>query len=401
MSEIVDKEIVKELAQSDAAALAALDVPEQEEVPSPAPEKKEDALATKEESETPAVETSKAPEEDIKPRPHARQETHRDFDALKDIIKDERAQREEAQKKSKELEEKLGSLEKEYKGKVITPEMEKDYESLRELRRTIQIENDPEFRAKYDTKLGEINLRALGILRGEKMSAQVEKFIADNGGIIAMYGSTQQMPRPYQDQTYREFIEETLGGKLTGISKARFEQALASALDLKDEMSREIELAKTKGSERQKEKQKELEEQFRTAADATRKSFGKMAEKLEYPKDASKEDRVKIDQHNKRVEAAERAFSEYMKSGNDPAKLAEVMAKAAHSQMVLEEMQSKDADLEERNKRIKELEKKVEDMKKSGATGKFTAAPPPDNKQDTGKLLSDAQALEIAFSGKQ
>lgn len=402
MSEIVDKEIVKELVQSDVQALAALDAPEQQETP-PAEEKKDaDKVDTTPEPEEKKVEPElKAPEEDIKPRPHARQETHRDFDALKDIIKDERKQREEAQRKSKESEEKLASLEKEYKSKVITPEMEKDYEDLREMRRTFQIENDPEFRAKYESKSKEIDQRALGVLRGENISPAVEKFITDSGGVLAMYNSSAQMPRPYQDQTFREFIENTLMGKLYGISRSRFEQAIASGMDLKDEMSREIAEAKTKGSERQKQKQQELEEQFKTSAETTRKSFGKMAEKMDYPANATKEERVKVDQHNERVAKAEKAFSEYMKSGNDPSKLAEVMAKAAHSQILMEEMQSRDADLEERDKRIKELEKKIEDIKKSGATGTRSSSAPTANQPPAGKFMNDAQALEQAFPGKQ
>lgn len=404
-----DSKLNEKLAQSDEAALATMEPiaevkPEEDKLPRRAEEiikEKEEVPEVKE----PAKEEQKAGETDeefdarveaIQPKKGAHPDTAKGYAALRAVIKEERARAQKEEKSRKELEGKLASLETEYKEKMITPEMETEIAELKEMRRQYQIEKDPEFQAKYSSKLAEIDQRAISILSASGMQPDLQKFITDNGGVIAMYNSTKSMPEgnPYSGQTHQQFIENVILPKLPAIQQTRLQQAIGAGMDLRDEMGREIEFVKTHGSELQQKRQKELEALFKQSAEATRKSFGKMAEKWDILESDSPEEKAKKEKHNKRVEKAEAAFTEYMKDGSkNPAKVAEALVRASQSQYLMEEAAEKDETIAARDKKIAELEERLEKVKGSASTGKPNNAPAPDSKPIPGKLLSDDEAL--------
>lgn len=408
-----DSNLNQQLAASDAEALAALDAPEvvapveepvTVEVPVdttvPAPPESE----VKPDAPTAADDDDKALDEELdklQPRKGAHPNTFKMAEVLRGVIKRERAERKLEAAARKDAESKLASVETEYKGKAITPEIESELKDLRELRREVQLESDPEFQQKFLNKKTEIDREALSVLRNEKLTPELEKFITDNGGVVAMYHSTKQMPPPYQSDTHSSFISSTLMDKLSPVGGRIFLDSLVAGAKLREAMSREIEDIKKNGSERQKQKQQEIQDAFNKSAQETRKSFGKMAEKWDVPVTASKEEKAKIDKHNARVEKAEALFQDYVSSGSkNPAKVAEALAKAAQSQYLMEEAEEKDLELAARDAKIKELEDRLTKIKASGSTGKSSSAPAPSSKPEPGKIMSDAEAFAEFEKGK-
>lgn len=422
--EPADADLSARLAAEDAAALAELDEP-----PVDIPDRakidldKEEAAAVSPETvpavpevpvtEAPPTTPESKPEskpdadldaalDEIQPKKNAHPNTHKGYEALKEVAKKEREKFRAAEKARKELEDKYSSLETEYKGKVITPELEIEIKELRELRRDFHIENDPEFREKYNTKLAELDNRSINILKSSGLTAGWEKFISDNGGVVVMYTSTKPMPEGvYSEQTQQQFIKDTLMPKLDPVQKDRLMRSISSGLDLRDDMSREIEQAKTQGSEHQKKRQLEIETKFNESITQARTSFGPRAQKMDYPIDATKEDRARIDKHNGRVKKAEEAIAEYIREGKNPSKLGRALAEAAHSQILLEELADKDVELEAQKKISSDLREKLDKIKGSGSTGRPSAAPAPGPaKPEPGKPMSDEQAFAEWEKGK-
>lgn len=402
MNEVVENEVKQELVQSDAEALAGLtaELKSEPEIKEPVKEKTEEAPALAEEKKE---EAPKKPEDEIAPRPHARQETHRDFDALKTIIKTEREEREKAQKEAQEAKASLTKLETEYKGKVITKEWEEEFNQLRELRREVQLENDPEFRKEWDGKLEDVDTRAIGLLRTCNLTSDIEKNIIESGGIVAMSISPKLMTLPqFSTMTQSDFVEEKILPNLgSNIQRRRLEGIIGEGISLREQMSREIEQVKTQGSEKQKLRQKDIQDKFNSSVLATREQLGEMAKKIDYPKDATTEQKKKVDKHNALVDKAEKFFNEYMSEGStNPAKLADAFTRAAASFALTDKLLDEQANVAEKDQRIKELEEKLEKIKASGATGKESTAPPPSSKPDPNRLMTDAEALAEAFGKK-
>lgn len=397
-----DADLNARLAREDDAALAELDAPV-EEIPARAkvPDEEEDVTPPPDVPAPPEAKVEEKKEEnldsdldEIQPKKHAHPNTHKGYEALKGIIKETRTELRAEKAARQEFEQKFTALETEYKGKVITPELEKELTELRAIRREDRPEDDPQFQKEFVAPIAEISTRALRILEVENLSPEMKDFIVKSGGVIAMCNSSRQMPAPYSGQTFREFICNTLAGKLSPVGQTRFNQAIATGMDRLDDMNHEIELAKKGGSERQQKRQQDIQEQFNKAVLDTRASLGKMGEKMDYPPNASKDDKALIDKHNARVKKGEDLVTEYIKEGKNPTKVAEALVRAAQSQILVEELQDKDADLAKKDQKIKELEEKLEKIKGSGSTGRVSSAPPPSSKPQTGKILTDAEALE-------
>lgn len=335
---------------------------------------------------------------DVQLKPSSHPKTKEAFERTKSEIKEYRELAKEAQRQAKESEEKLSKLETEYKGKVITPEIEQELTELRERRREFHIEQDPEFRAKYSTKLQQIDERALGILVATQLPPAWAKFITDNGGVVAMSSSAKQMPAgKFENQTYQQFIEDTLMPRMPEIQQTRLKNSIAAGMDLRDEMSREIEHAKSHGSELQQKRQKDIQDKFEAAVRTTRSKLGKMAEKWEYPADATKEQRESVDKHNARQEKAAKAFEDFLKNGKNPEKVAEFMVLAAQSEYLMEANQDFEAEREALNKKVLDLEGRLKKVKGSASHGRENNAPPPSTAPKDIKKMSDEDAFNQEF----
>lgn len=406
-------EIIQDLEASDAQALAELQVTvEKEEAAAKegAPPEEGKVESPQVEKETPAPPESKVaeekyPEDEIKPRPHARQETHRDFDALKEIAKKERTEKEGLAKSLREASEKLASLETDFKTKAITPEIEAQLKEYKDLRSTLFAEQ--EVGSQYAERLQSVDSRAMGILAASAgpngIKPDLQEFIVGRGGIIAMSCSVRQMPAgKYADKTEQEFVEDVLLPLVPTMQRDRLQRVIGAGMDLRDEMQEKIRAAKESAPQLQAQKQKELRDAFDLAAKETKTKLGKKAEKWEILATDTKEEKAQKEKHNSRVEKCEKLFNDYLSGGTqNPAKLAEALVQASHSQYLLEEVEDGRAELEASRKTISELEERLEKIKGSGATGKSSTAEHPSSKPDPGRILTDAEAIAQAFPPSQ
>src|SRR5476651_1267506 len=132
------------LAASDAAALSEFDAPEpeltlppekKEEIPLDEKKPEEKVEEKKEEEIAPTEDDIQKRLDEIQPKKNAHPNTTKGYTALKNIIVEVKEKLTKSEEARKSVDSKLAALETEYKGKVITPELESELVELRQLRR--------------------------------------------------------------------------------------------------------------------------------------------------------------------------------------------------------------------------------------------------------------------------
>lgn len=320
------------------------------------------------------------------------------YKALKEVAKRERGETLKERQAREAAEKRIAELEEQLKSPKIPEDVENELKELRQLRKQINIENDPEFQQKYQAKLSEHEAKALDILVDAGMTPKTAEWVKSRGGVIAMSKSKAKMPDG--QMTEMEWIEEVVLPKTPAVHRERVMRRIADALELADEMGAEIEKAKAEAPQRQKAQMEQVQKMFEEGKEEALAALGDMAKLKDIPKDATPEDKEKLEKHNQRVQKAEARFAEMLTKSQNPKEAAKVLVMASRSEYLDDFSKDQGAELEKTRKALAELQERYDRVKSSGNHSHSTAAAPPTSKPAAKPLtqVSDDEALEAEFA---
>ncbi len=313
------------------------------------------------------------------------------IEVTRELAKEERKARLAAEASTKELQAKYKEAEDKLKSAPLPESVKQELESLRQMRRDIDIRNDPEFHAKYVQGIRDNEESIFKILQESNLRPETAEWIKGRGGILAMSRSNRMVDAKTSEQ---EWIADVLLAKTPTLQRNRIMSRINAAFELQDNMQKEIEAAKVDFPKRQQQKMEDAAKLFEEGKNEAILEAGEIAKRKEVPAGASPEMRKAIANHNIRVDKAEKAFMEWLKTGNQPKQAAKVLVKAAQSLYLLERNQ----ELEEE---VQNLRQRYEKVKSAGVTSNIGSPsaegkPAEPSKMDQLKQ-TDAQAFDATF----
>lgn len=212
--------------------------------------------------------------------------------------------------------------------------------------------------------------------------------------------SKSKAKMPDGQMTEMEWIEEVVLPKTPAVHRERVMRRIADALELADEMGAEIEKAKAEAPQRQKAQMEQVQKMFEEGKEEALAALGDMAKLKDIPKDATPEDKEKLEKHNQRVQKAEARFAEMLTKSQNPKEAAKVLVMASRSEYLDDFSKDQGAELEKTRKALAELQERYDRVKSSGNHSHSTAAAPPTSKPAAKPLtqVSDDEALEAEFA---
>lgn len=432
--------IPNEVIEADEKAISSSTVPE------PTLQTESDVTKSREEDKTPVVEGApKAKTEETPPvtepepktgeeepdeeekeidkhnlRPDAHPKTKKVVSKLKEIAKNKHRGVKRALKEVAEWKTKFESV------KALTPEIEKELEDNRNFRKSIDIENDPEFKTKYDQRLGNIESEAINVLTAENLPATnrlpkaTADFIQANGGVLHFRSSSNYMPPGVKDAqqqliqhadgtpfTHREFWDKHIAPALTPNQLDDINALSLESRQLNRERQNKINEAKANIPKWEQDRQQQTQLQQEDFANRVKKkaeeyvkTFGDIAMRKEYPANATKDQVALVDKHNSRLEKAEKRFQTNMGSIS-PETLTVMALNDSRVEYVLEDNQELKTKLEAETKRAEAAEKRLDDFKNHGKTSTKQSAPIKTNEKPKTQFNQDTETLMAARMREQ
>ncbi len=368
-----DKNFDMKQRQEDEAAidegLAAIPVPEEaqptevakteskpEELPSPEGTKPEpDDFETK----LNAVEIDK----------NAHPNVRKGIEATREFAKAEHKAKLEYEAKAKEYEKKVKEYEEQLKNPPIPKEIQEKISRLEQLQRDVDIRQDPEFQQKYVQGLKNNEESIIKILTEAGLTPDTAEWIQNRGGVLAMSQSQRQVDA---NTTEAEWIENKLLANTPTFHKTRVMNRITESLELQDKMQQELQDSAKNFPERQKQKLEDAAKLFEEGRTEALTAIGELAKKREIQPADTPEIKQAKTKHNQRVDKADKAFQEYLKTGNSPKVAAKLLVQAVQSEALLERNQ-------ELENEVQDLRQKYEKVKSAGRTSNI-GTPPLDSK---------------------
>ncbi len=256
-------------------------------------------------------------EDELKVLPHDKPRTAKRIDALLGKIKQVSGVEAETKKQLDAKENKLKELEAELnKVKSIDPttneEIKKQLDELKMYRRRYSLENDPEFKAKFDDRISKAETPIFDILKRAGLEDPMLKIINEAGGWTAFASSTKKMKLANgQSMSGSEIVEAVMNELPIGDRKA-VEAAMLEKIQTQREKDRYVEEESKNASkyfEEQSKKEKEASEASRRQTDEMTQNITKWHEGVikdsdflkdhPIPSDATKEKKEEIERNNK------------------------------------------------------------------------------------------------------
>lgn len=301
-----------------------------------------------------APKTEEDPFDNIKLRSDASPKTRETFDQLKkearERVEKERAERERIQREYEEFKQKAPA-----DGK-LPEDVEKELKELREFRATFDIERDPQFQQKFDTRKTQNFESVYGVLRQFELpesEVEVLKKMSEVERIEAISKLAAKLPTAHRLKIESKFVENA------GID---------------DERSRAVAEARTKADQILKEKAEapvKEKEQFYTEVTNYAKQLATSAEifnVVEIPADTPPAEKARMEKRNAAATKLQQLYVQVLSDESPKAKVESayglVLAHNYREQLV------------EANNRVAELEKEIASIKKAGRVGDKGSTPP-------------------------
>ena len=397
-----DNEVVEEEPEKE----------QQQPEPEPEPEQPEPEHQDEEPpKEEPKEEEPKEEQDDldrIKPGPNAKPGTVKAVEALKKAAKEERKMRKERDELLIERDKKIAELE----AKVLPPDKQERIDKLEEYYRNHEVENDPEFQSKYDQPIQRMENEAIELLKEWGLNAGVADFINEHGGLTDFQSSNMLVPagaahavkEDGTPMTRSEWFHKVLVPILNEYQRDELKDHLAEARKLTRSRSVALKEAKSKGENWNKERQQATEAKNQEYMDRARnhalklvEKFGDIAKAKDIPTGATSEERAEIESHNANVKKYADAAVRNM-NPQTPEDRAEVAMNAALAQALQEKLGASGKTEKEQSKRIADLEKELDTIKKKGQTNKLRGAAPTTKATPKTSTMSDEEAMEAMMN---
>ena len=314
---------------------------------------------------------------------------------LREELKSAHAIVETSTKKTSELEEKLKTI------KPLDEATEKELAGLRDFQTTFAIEQQAN--AKYDPYIQQTDVNARTMLKQWGLPESVEKFIADNGGVMKMRYSDELMPDGVTQKS--EWFRSEIIGNMTEAQKDSLEDLVRHSRTLESNKKQEIEFNKGKKEEwirARQEESKKRQDSWTQEADGMRseiiKNLGEAAKEIEIKPDMKPEEKAKAEKHNDRLKRGNDFYDQILKDFSPKAEV--VKAAGAAQAIYLSELAAEQFEhIKSQDKVIADLTDKLGRLKNTGRTAKSSNAPIEKSKSSTIAPWkeSDDQALSRMF----
>jgi len=333
------KEEVEETVEEDASTEEEASTEQQEE-------------DTEQTEETEAVEESEEEEIEIDPeiaaieKPRNLSEKNQsNWRKLQETASTYKKQAEEAEA----LRQKLQEVEQ----NVKVPE---DYEELRKFRAIFDIQNDPEFKSKFDQPIESAKENIYKILKANGASEEVIKSIEDAGG---------------PEKIDQKWWKSNAIDKLPLTDAERLKRNLVDVVDLREKQQLEIENASQNAEQFFVEKQKANEEWYHTQVNEIDTYMDEITKELPWarwkdaPENATKEQLKVVEQHNAAVSSLADKFNAALWPTTAQER-ANVAASAVYAHVLTEQLRVDQAARVKMSDQIKKLTEENNRLKSAG-----------------------------------
>jgi hypothetical protein len=331
--------------------------------------------------------------EEIKAEPGAHPNVAKGIETLKEMVKTEAQKAEELKAKVTDYEKKVQTYEQQIKEGKLPEPVEKELKELREFRREVDFRSSPEFKQSFIDPVAKADSTIMSLLKQAGAKEDTLKFLAENGGIIALSESNEKAGvKDKPDMTMAEWVENYLLARTPTVFRNRILANLTAAQDTIEKGRAELEDWKANSQQRYEARVNAIKELFNAGADEARAAIGEIAKPKTIPADATAEQRQQIEAHNRLVAEGEQKFGELLKTHQDPKQAGAILVKAAQADMLLKMHESDQATIRSLNDRIAR-------MTASGAHSQAgnNTPPPGAEKPSMGDLLK--QPTETAMEG--
>lgn len=309
------------------------------------------------------------------------------FDRLRDVAKLHKSRVDELERTVQELKTTAPQS-------VLAEEEKKELEELRNFRKIFDTENDPEFKRQFDERVSSVDEDVLTILKSNGLPEKVEQD-------IRAIGLGNVSPK---------FWEQQILPRLSFVERERVQRRLAERADISDQRKREIEKFTSQRDQVLQEREERQFKQFEEERGAIMHHVEELtkdipwARRVEIPEKAAKEERAKMEAHNKSVEELEVRFNEALFPPTPQAR-AEIAAAAVASIRLAGSVKDLSTRLAAADTRAKQLEAELSKIKSAGRVpgGQRMARRPSDSvdPNETMKMSNDdaiEQGLQAAES---
>lgn len=338
-----------------------------EEKKEPEAKKPEETKPATEKKETPTADDDKDLDQ-FQPKPGTGPKVRTDIENLKGLVKEERVRRREIATERDTFKAELEAL----KGRTLTPEVETELKDLRSLRAAWMGENDPEIAKEFDAKVEKADASLYRFLEGKGLKKDIIDDIKAKG-----VGAWEHW----------EKVETHLGEKSLDAQKLR--QLRLAYDNIEDERAAKIEEIRQDPNsffnKKEKDDKEKAEEWGKTTASHITEHVNKHLDffgEKKAPEGASAEVKAAVEAHNKTIgEMAERSKQLFGAAYyRDPKTIADLVMgslRIPHLEKQIESMKTDHAaEIEEKDKRIADLEAKIAGARKAGRVTTESATVP-------------------------
>lgn len=307
----------------------------------------------KKDASAPAPEAKPDPFEDVKLRSDASPKTRETFDVLKKKARDEIAA---AQARADQL---AKDLEEAKKNSVppdkLPDQIESELKELREFRATFDIERDPSFKQKYDSRTQANNEAVYGTLKAHGLrDDQIE--------LLKKMGDSERV------DAIGDLLE-----KIPHTSRLKVQAKLAENISIEDERARELSEARSKADQILKDKKEAPSKQvesFYKEVESHAKALIANVDFLavaEVPASTPAAERQRLEAQNKEAAKLQGLFIKVLADESPKGK-----AEAALGLVYAHRLKAENGSL---SAKVSELQKEIDDIKKASSVGKIGRAP--------------------------
>ena len=255
------------------------------------------------------------------------------MDQLKNLAKEAEARAQEYQGKIKTYEEQLKDYNELKTGAKLPEAVEKDYNELKAWRREMDYRMDPEFQKNYVQPVRGAETEIMSMLKQAGMKDTVEKFINENGGIIALSQSGESSGQ--DNMSMADWVDKMLLAPTPAVIRNRILGKLTTAQDALERGRAELQDFQANAKERWETRMKTMESDFNAGRDAAIAEAGDLAKPITISPTATPEERVAAEAHNEVLRKAATQYEEYLKANKDPKMAGRLLAKATQADVVL------------------------------------------------------------------
>lgn len=322
--------------------------------------------------------------EEVKPKSPQQE---KGYGTLRAAAKEERLARRKIEAELKKWQEEHANV------KALTPEIESELEELRKLRKFEDPANDPEIKEKFTNKLESAKQQSSIILSRNGLKAEFIDLINQAGGLIAVSKSDEVVPALLGgERTWSDWVENVLLPKTPFLDRERLKGLMLESATLADAMEQEIASARTDSEGRMKAKFEKMGQQFQEGVEESVKALGPIASKWDYPKDATPEQKEKVDTHNRLFEQSAAKFTQLRDGIGNPKTAGQITVLAAHSLYLADVNQKLMDQLEAKDKTISEQEERLNKIKGSSQAAHRTNAQIPAGSVTPPKLTENTSS---------